>query len=132
MKGGTGSELSRREERATRTLATLLPVILKDQLIAGKYKIIDEVGAGGSGPISPWSSWKGRRCGTGSSGVRSSQRRRWTSPSRSRPAWAPGEKILYKQAKNNNLWLIDPMTEEERMTERISSFPPSGHNPIFG
>jgi len=59
VKGGTGSELSRREERATRTPATLLPVILKDQLIAGKYKIIDEVGAGlGPGGKNPLSTGK--------------------------------------------------------------------------
>jgi dienelactone hydrolase/predicted Ser/Thr protein kinase len=35
----------------TKTLATPLPVISKDSLIAGKYKIIDEVGAGGMGIV---------------------------------------------------------------------------------
>ena len=36
---------------ATRTLATPLPVISKGTLVAGKYKIIDEVGAGGMGVV---------------------------------------------------------------------------------
>ena len=35
----------------TKTLATPLPVISKDTLIAGKYRIIDEAGAGGMGVV---------------------------------------------------------------------------------
>jgi dienelactone hydrolase/predicted Ser/Thr protein kinase len=35
----------------TKTLATLLPVIAKDKLIAGKYRIIDEIGRGGMGVV---------------------------------------------------------------------------------
>jgi serine/threonine-protein kinase len=35
----------------TRTLATPLPVISKDKLIAGKYRIVDEIGRGGMGIV---------------------------------------------------------------------------------
>ena len=35
----------------TKTLATLLPVIAKDKLIAGKYRIIEEIGRGGMGLV---------------------------------------------------------------------------------
>jgi serine/threonine protein kinase len=35
----------------TKTLSTPLPVIKKGSLIAGKYKIIEEVGAGGMGVV---------------------------------------------------------------------------------
>ncbi|MBE0712056.1 MAG: protein kinase, partial [Candidatus Aminicenantes bacterium] len=35
----------------TQTLATPLPVILKDALIAGKYRIVEEIGRGGMGVV---------------------------------------------------------------------------------
>ena len=35
----------------TKTLATPLPVISRDSLIAGKYKIIEELGRGGMGIV---------------------------------------------------------------------------------
>ncbi|MFH0915901.1 MAG: inactive serine/threonine-protein kinase VRK3, partial [bacterium] len=35
----------------TQTLATPLPVISKDALIAGKYRIVEEIGRGGMGVV---------------------------------------------------------------------------------
>jgi serine/threonine protein kinase len=42
---------ARMADSLTKTLATPLPVIAKDKLIAGKYRIIEEVGAGGMGVV---------------------------------------------------------------------------------
>ena len=42
---------ARMADSLTKTLATPLPVIAKDKLIAGKYRILEEVGAGGMGIV---------------------------------------------------------------------------------
>jgi predicted Ser/Thr protein kinase len=42
---------ARMADSLTKTLTTLLPVISKDNLIAGKYRIVEEVGAGGMGIV---------------------------------------------------------------------------------
>ena len=42
---------ARMADSLTKTLATPLPVIAKDKLIAGKYRIVEEVGAGGMGIV---------------------------------------------------------------------------------
>jgi Tol biopolymer transport system component len=36
------------------------------------------------------------------------------------PIWAPGQKILYRSSKNNNLWFIDPATEAETSLFKIN------------
>ncbi len=41
----------RMADSMTKTLAATLPVIAKDNLIAGKYRIVEEVGAGGMGVV---------------------------------------------------------------------------------
>jgi predicted Ser/Thr protein kinase/predicted esterase len=42
---------ARMADSLTKTLSTPLPVILKDSLIAGKYRIIEEIGRGGMGIV---------------------------------------------------------------------------------
>src|SRR4030065_1408378 len=42
---------ARMADSLTKTLATPLPVIAKDKIMAGKYRIIEEVGAGGVGGV---------------------------------------------------------------------------------
>lgn len=42
---------ARMADSLTKTLATPLPVIAKDNIIAGKYRIVEEVGAGGMGVV---------------------------------------------------------------------------------
>ena len=42
---------ARMADSLTKTLATPLPVIAKDKLIAGKYRIIEEIGHGGMGIV---------------------------------------------------------------------------------
>ena len=42
---------ARMADSLTKTLTTPLPVIAKDKLIAGKYRIIEEIGHGGMGVV---------------------------------------------------------------------------------
>ena len=53
---------ARMADSLTKTLATPLPIITKDKLIAGKYRIIEEIGQGGMGIVYKAEDLKLKRC----------------------------------------------------------------------